>query len=69
MYQECHRKRNYNADDFIFLENVMSEVPELIFNRKYVYFRQLAQNLNDPKSSSKTYCLILKAFYNGKNYP
>ena len=43
------------ADDFIFLENVISEVSELIFNRKNVHYNQLAQKLNDPKTSSKTY--------------
>ena len=44
-----------SADDFIFLENVISEVSELIFNRKNVYYNQLSQKLNDLKISSKTY--------------
>ena len=52
VYQEYHRKRNHSADDFIFLENVISEASELIFNRKNVYYNQLAQKLNDPKTSS-----------------
>ena len=30
----------------------LSEVSELIFNRKDVYHNQLAQTLNDPKTSS-----------------
>ena len=55
VYKEYHRKRNHSADDFIFLENVISEVSELICNRKNVYYNQLAQKLNDPKTSSKTH--------------
>ena len=66
VYQEYHKKINHSADDFIFLENVISKVSDLIFNRKNVYYNQLAQNLNDPKTSSKTYWSILKTFYNDK---
>ena len=69
VYQEYHRKKNHSADDFIFLENVISEVSDLIFSRKNVYYNQLAQKLNDPKTSSKTYWSILKTFYNGKKVP
>ena len=66
--QEHHRKRNQSAHDFIFLENVISEVSDLIFNRKNVY-NQLAQKLNNPKTSSKTYWSILGTFYNGEKVP
>ena len=51
VYQEFHRKRNHSAD-FIFLENVISEVSDLILNRKNEYYNQLAQKLNNPKTSS-----------------
>ena len=44
VYQEYHRKRNHSADDFISLENVISELSELIFNRRNVYYNQLSQN-------------------------
>ena len=40
-----------------------------MFNRKNVYYNQLAQKLNDPKTSSKTYWSISKTFYNGKKVP
>ena len=46
VYQEYHKKINHSADDFIFLENVISKVSDLIFNRKYLYYNQLAQKLN-----------------------
>ena len=62
VYQEYHKRRNHSADDFILLENVISEVSDLIFNRKNVYYNQLAQKLNDPKTSSKTYWSILETF-------
>ena len=58
IYQEYHRKRNHSTDDFIFLENVISGASDLIFNRKSVYYNQLAQKLNDPKTSLKTYWSI-----------
>ena len=68
-YQEYQMERHHNADGFIFLENVISEVSDLIFNRKNVYYNQLAQKLNDPKTSSKTYWSILKTFIMAKRYP
>ena len=69
VYQEYHRKRSHSADDFIFVENAISEVSELICNRKNIYYNQLSKKLNDPKISSKTYWSILKIFYNGKKVP
>ena len=48
---------------------MLYEISDLIFNRKNVYYNQLAQKLNDPKTSSKTYPSILKAFYKGKKVP
>ena len=47
----------------------MLYLSDLIINRKNVYYNQLAQKLNDPKTSSKTYWSILKTFYNGKKVP
>ena len=47
---------------------MLSEVSDLVFNRKNVYYNQLAK-LNDLTNSSKTYWLILKTFYNGKKAP
>ena len=66
VYQKYRRKRNHSADDSIFLEDVIFEVSESIFNRNNVYYNQLSQKINDPKTSSKTYWSILKTFYNGK---
>ena len=69
VYQEYHRKTSHSADDFIFLKDVISEVSDLIFNRKNVCYNQQAQKLNDPKTSPKIYWSILKTFYNDKKVP
>ena len=61
--------KEVSADDFIFLENMISEVWELIFNIKNVCYNQLAQKLNDPKTSSKIYWSTLETFYNIKEVP
>ena len=33
---------------------------------KDVYQNYIASRLNDPKTNAKTYCYVLKTFYNGK---
>ena len=53
----------------ILFSQKMLYLSDLIINRKNVYYSQLAQKLNDPKTSSKTYWSILKTFYNGKKVP
>ena len=68
-YQVYNKKRNHSADAFIFLENVISEVSKLMSNKKNVYYKQLAQKQNEPKTSSKTYQSILKTFCNDKKVP
>ena len=47
------------TNDFIFLENIISAASRLILHRNNACYKQLAQELNDPKTSSKT-------FYNDK---
>ena len=34
LYQEYHSKRYHNPNDFIFLENVISEVSEMVFKKR-----------------------------------
>ena len=55
--------------DYITLQNVIDEVSELICKRKDGYHKQLARELTNPKTSSKTYWSILKTFYNGRKVP
>ena len=42
---------------------------QLVSNRKQEYYNNIALNLNNPKTSAKTYWSILKIFYNGKKIP
>ena len=41
----------------------------MILKRKDDYYRQLSGKLDDPKTSAKAYCCILKTLYNGKKIP
>ena len=58
VYQKYHKKRDHSDDGFVFLENVICEVSDLIFHSKNVDYNQLAQKLNVPKTSSRSYWLI-----------
>ena len=52
--------------DFIFLENLITELNELISSTKASYYENLGKKLNNPLLQAKTYRSILKAFYNDK---
>ena len=54
--------------DLDILENAISEVSELIYEKKDGYYHQLARKLIDPSTSCKTYWSILKTFYNNKKH-
>ena len=55
--------------DFVFLENLITEINELISSTKNLYYESLAKKLNNPLLQAKTYWSILKSFYNEKNPP
>ena len=55
--------------DFMFLENLITEINELISSTKNLYYENLAKKLNNPLLQAKTYWSILKSFYNEKNIP
>ena len=52
--------------DFCALEKSVSNLNFLILQTKTSYYENLGKKLNDPTLQSKTYCSILKVFYNGK---
>ena len=52
--------------DFILLEKVITELNDLIFSTKTLYYKNLAKKLNNPLLQTKTYWSILKTFYNDK---
>ena len=52
--------------DFVFLENLITEINELISSTKNLYYENLAKKLNNPLLQAKTYWSVLKSFYNEK---
>ena len=55
--------------DFVFLENLITEINELISSTKNLYYESLAKKLNNPLLQAKTYWSILKSFHNEKKIP
>ena len=55
--------------DFILLEKLITELNDLIFSTKTLYYENLAKKLNNPLLQTKTYWSILKTFYNNKKIP
>ena len=52
--------------DFLFLENLITELNELASSTKASYCENLEKKLNNPLLQAKTYWSILKTFYNDK---
>ena len=61
-YQKYIENGRFESD-FILLEF------NLIFSTKTLYYENLAKKLNNPLLQTKTYCSILKTFYNDKKIP
>ena len=55
--------------DFVFKENLITEINELISSTKNLYYENLAKKINNPPLQAKTYWSILKSFYNEKKNP
>ena len=52
--------------DFIFLENSLTELNQLISSTKASYYENLGKKLNNPILQAKAYWSVLKTFYNDK---
>ena len=61
-----HVKRNCH---YVELQRSIEEVSEDISKIKEQYYDFLAKKLNNPTTSPKTYCAIMKVFYTGKEIP
>ena len=48
--------------DFVFIENLITEINEFISSTKNLYYENLAKRLNNPLLQAKTYWSILKFF-------
>ena len=55
--------------DFVLLENLITEINELISSTKNLHYENLARKLNNLLLQAKTYWSILKSFYNEKKIP
>ena len=55
--------------DFILLEKLITELNDLIFSTKTLYYENLAKKLNNLLLQTKAYWSILKIFYNDKKIP
>ena len=51
------------------LQTITRGLTEAVSNSKYVYYERLANKLNDPNTSAKTYWSIIKTLFNGKKVP
>ena len=56
-----HQRHN---EDFAKLEDLRNEIHNLISKKEY--YENINRKLKDPSTSSKTYWLIMKTFFNGK---
>ena len=51
------------------MQQAITKVSDLIYQKKNDYYNALAKKLSDPTTSYKTYWSILKTFYNTKKVP
>ena len=66
---ETYAKNGCKCNDYFQLQEATNVVPQVVSNRKQENYNNIALNLNNPKTSTKTYWSILKTFYNAKNIP
>ena len=62
-------KNGKTKADYMNVHHAINEVSQLISESKDKYCNKLAMKLNNPKTSSKTYWSILKAFCNERKIP
>ena len=60
VYQQL---KKYNINLTV-VNKLTSELSSIISQRKDEYYCHLAKKLNDPQTNAKTYCSILKTFFN-----
>ena len=68
LFKQCIQNGRFESD-FVFLETLITEFNELISFTKNLYYENLVKKLNNPLLQAKTYCSILKIFYNEKKIP
>ena len=66
LFYEKYIENGRLESDFILLEKLITELNDLIFSTKTLYYENLAKKLNNLLLQTKTYWSILKTFYNDK---
>ena len=64
-----YSKKCKTEADYMYVHHAITEVSKLISESKDKYYNKLLMELNNLKTSSKTYWSILKTFYNGRKIP
>ena len=54
LYKKCIQNGRFESD-FVYLQNLIIELNELISSTKDLYYENLAKKLNNPLLPSKTY--------------
>ena len=65
LYKQYIKNRR-SESHFVFIENLVHEINDLVSNYKNLYYDNLAKKLNNPLL--QTYWSILKTFYNDKKF-
>ena len=65
LYQKYNENGRFESD-FILLEKLITELNDLIFSTKTLYYENLAKKVNNLLLQTKAYWSILKTFYNDK---
>ena len=68
LHHRCLRHKR-NSEDFAKLEYLCNEIDNLIPKFKKEFYHNINRKLNDPPTSCKTYCSIMKTFFSGKKVP
>ena len=64
-----YMKHQTQISSHLKVEDLRTEISNLIMKSKEKYYQRINAKLNDPSLSNKTYWSILKTFYNGKKVP
>ena len=59
----------YKSKKYMELQDLSTEISDMISIRKEEYYAHLPKKLNNPSTRSKTYWSILKSFYKGNKVP
>ena len=68
LFKQYMQNKRFESD-VSFLKALITELNELIFSTKTLYYENIAKKLNNLMLQAKTYWSVLKSFYNDKKIP